>query len=105
MTNYTIKTVMGDFAEFKQLDGYENIQHKDLVADGHIRYVKRDYATKKNKCVYAVISSCEEGEPLKLRSYVPWNSKDAPMTWQITQDQLKWVRFYRKKEEKTQTSK
>jgi hypothetical protein len=87
----------GDFKTFDKLKGYEPIIYDNLVADMHIRYVRKDFKTKQLKCTFAVVSSCEAEQPIKLRSYVPWDSNEPPRTWELQLKSLNYVRFYKKK--------
>jgi len=96
------KLVKKDFEDFKEkLAGYEHVLYDTLTADMHVRYVRKEYKKNTSKCTYGIVSSSEAGQPLKMRSYVPYGSNDAPRTWEIKQSSLPYIRFYRKVQKKT----
>jgi hypothetical protein len=80
----------------EKLKGYERVDVKDLKAEDHIRYVKKEFKSEKYKCVYCIVDSAEEGQNISVHSYVPKGCDDAPYSWVIKTKSIPYVRFYKK---------
>lgn len=97
------RRVARDFNTYNDLlKGYEAVNVSDLKAGQHVRYVKKAYNAEKKsatKCVYAIVDSCEEGKPISMHSYVPYDSDDVPYSWVISEKNVPYIRFYRKTDE------